>query len=916
MKRLNKLKLIITLPFIVACSPTSPGDSLTTNTVENPSSDPTISNPSTSEPTTGTTTLPNTSTTDPGISFPELPEIDYVQVFAPVEYINVYAWDDSSGSVREILGGWPGKTLQNFNENWKTYAFEGETSLKFIFNKGNGGEQTADLSAPKPGYYWYYNGEVYDDVPGSNPNTPSTPINPDEVSIQVFAPIEYSNIYAWDDSNGSVREILGGWPGKTLQNFDENWKTYAFENETSLKFIFSKENGEGQTGDLSAPKPGNYWYLNGNVYTEEPDPNNPPAPGPVVECESWKDFKFWDEYPEDYWKINNSYTGTRDDFRNETIYFAITTRFYDGDTGNNVHCWDGSNPDSDPAWRGDFKGLIEKMDYIKALGFTTIWITPVVENCSGYDYHGYHAMDHSKVDPRYLSEDIDFQTVINEAHKRDMKICLDVVFNHTGNFGETNLMPFFYKEGDLSSSDCLKMHEDSVLPSNYFNLNGTQQYDERIAAMKNTRNNGSDPNYIYHHYGNFSWESFGEQVAQIAGDCVDLNTENPIVVEYLVRCYGNFIKMGVDAFRTDTMKHISRLTFNNYITPALYEFAKKCGNDNFFMFGEVCTRVREVWNRGIPALSAPFYTWKEEKEYPWGDVYTNLESIETAYNDNNSVNNERTSTNAMLDGINYHTPDYSAANGMGVIDFPMHWNWQYAQDAFRTAVSGDKYYNDSTYNVMYVDSHDYGPDTISTVRYNMGTAAWAENLSLMFTFRGIPCLYYGSEIEFQKGKTIDQGPYLKLSETGRAYYGDHLLGSVTASDFGTYTASGNVKSTLESTLAKHIIKLNKIRQAIPALRMGQYTTNNCEGEMSFIRRYTNDEIDSLALVTVSGEATFKNIPNGKYIDAVTGEIINVSNGTLSVPDMGQGNLRVYVCCSGNFTGISGVIGDTGLAYLK
>ena len=86
--------------------------------------------------------------------------------------------------------------------------------------------------------------------------------------------------------------------------------------------------------------------------------------------------------------------------------------------------------------------------------------------------------------------------------------------------------------------------------------------------------------------------------------------------------------------------------------------------------------------------------------------------------------------------------------------------------------------------------------------------------------------------------------------------------------------------------------------------------------MSFIRRYTNDEIDSLALVTVSGEATFKNIPNGKYIDAVTGDIINVSNGTLSVPDMGQGNLRVYVCCSGNFTGISGVIGDTGLAYLK
>ena len=60
----------------------------------------------------------------------------------------------------------------------------------------------------------------------------------------------------------------------------------------------------------------------------------------------------------------------------------MTTRFFDGDTGNNVHCWDDSkagNPDSDPAWRGDFKGLIDKLDYLKALGFSAIWITPVAK---------------------------------------------------------------------------------------------------------------------------------------------------------------------------------------------------------------------------------------------------------------------------------------------------------------------------------------------------------------------------------------------------------------------------------------------------------------------------------------------------------------------------------------------------------
>ena len=71
------------------------------------------------------------------------------------------------------------------------------------------------------------------------------------------------------------------------------------------------------------------------------------------------------------------------DFRDETIYFVMTTRFYDGDSSNNVQCWDAQQlNENDPPWRGDFKGLIEKLDYIKALGFTAIWITPVVENAT------------------------------------------------------------------------------------------------------------------------------------------------------------------------------------------------------------------------------------------------------------------------------------------------------------------------------------------------------------------------------------------------------------------------------------------------------------------------------------------------------------------------------------------------------
>ena len=110
----------------------------------------------------------------------------------------------------------------------------------------------------------------------------------------------------------------------------------------------------------------------------------------------------------------------------------MTTRFYNGDTGNDVHCWDDSNannPDSDPAWRGDFKGLADKLDYIKALGFNAIWVTSVVTNASGYDYHGYHAMDFGTVDYRYESDDFDYQDLIHAVHQKGMKIYQDMMSN-------------------------------------------------------------------------------------------------------------------------------------------------------------------------------------------------------------------------------------------------------------------------------------------------------------------------------------------------------------------------------------------------------------------------------------------------------------------------------------------------------
>lgn len=794
------------------------------------------------------------------------------------------------------------------------------------------------------------------------------------ITIHYYSDSSVPSIYYW---NALPQDLETVWPGQPMTMEKENWYTYSFNGIDKINLLFTS--GMTQTKDFTR-KTGEWWYKGGRWYSKEPT---------------------------DYGSSEEIVESERGDFREETIYFAMTTRFYDGDESNNVHCWDENAlqkvDDTDPDWRGDFKGLIEKLDYIKALGFSAVWITPVVENASGLDYHGYHAMNFEKVDPRYESDDVTYQTLINEAHKRGMKIIQDVVFNHTGNFGETNLAPMFEKDGTVEGGygtiDCMKLAEDTILPDNYNDSSsfrnenefGTWQYQTRLALLKDTKDPihegvRNDPKTFYHRYDeSFAWDFYTVQLGQMAGDCVDLNTENPIVAKYITDSYSKYINMGVDAFRVDTVKHISRLTFNNMITPVL----KSVGGENFYMFGEVCTKSSQVWYRGeTPPLSGPFYTWKESKDYDWvyydesvEDAYNqyaatppqkvrsdfstelaydnwrleseanlphgiNMASAEQNYNDNaNDVRGESirpngsaqaeqpVSKNAFLDGNNYHTPDYSMKSGLDVIDFTMHWNFSTAKKAFdgvtgnydyatgtvqgNVSAGGDYSYNDSTWNVTYVDSHDYSPDGNFEYRYDGGTEAWAENLCLLFTFRGIPCIYYGSEVEFQAGKKIDVAQNDLISNSGRAYFGEYLEGDVTASDFGVYEAEAGsaVAQTLSSPLCKQIIRLNKIRRAIPALQKGQYSLADMTySDMAFKRRYTDDNTDSFVLVTITGNATFKNIPNGTYVDAITGDEKTVTNGTLSVEAPGKGNMRVYVLDT-DLTSAPGKIGsDT--SYLK
>ena len=856
-----------------------------------------------------------------------------------------YRWDGEGGTPRlyytsvngeSITMEYPGVPMNQEANGWYSYTVQGTDKLDFQVVIDDADFQTSKISCDA-GEYWFDEDrfvknptENYKAATGQLKAENMTAEKAKVITAQTMKTmsqkttvtktaddtknqgitIRYSTdwsdvqLYAW---NGLEQDVDFNWPGETLKEDSEGYYTYTFSDVSKVNFLF--HNGKEQSEEFSIKEPGEYTYKDGEwVKTTDGDdtpasstpgtPKPKPTPGgPEVTPAPFE----------------------RTDFRDETIYFLMTTRFYDGDESNNRYCWDGpaaNKANNDPEWRGDFKGVVEKLDYIKALGFSAIWITPVVENASGYDYHGYHALDFSKVDARYESSDMNYQQFINACHEKGIKVIQDIVLNHTGNWGETNLYPMFEKgedDGEMSPSmvkggDKVENLEaaaqgrggayEDIIPGN--------QYGARIDAMKEDK---YDTDKIYHHCKSLSWNGEECQLGQIAGDCVDLNTENPTVYNYLNDCYTKYINMGVDAFRVDTVKHISRLTFNKAFLPAF----RKAGGENFYMFGECCARFNEVWNENVVPLSVCFYTWDEWDDFAWSDTD---ESVNTASASahfakyKSDMGGQPTSDNAFLKGNEYHEPDRSKASGFEMIDFMMHWGFRDAGTAFSRGLTEDKYFNDSTWNVTYVDSHDYAPDNAPENQRFAGTQdTWAENLDLMFTFRGIPCIYYGSEIEFKKGKPIDVGPNAPLEETGRAYFGDNIEGSVNVTDYGEYSgATGAMADTLNYPLAKHIQRLNQIRRAVPALRKGQYSTEGVSGGIAFKRAYK----DSFVCVTISGDATFSGVPSGTYVDVVTGDTVQCG-GTLTAKCSGKGNMRVYVLQRGDAP--SGKIGEAG-TYLK
>lgn len=913
-------------------------------------------------------------------------------------YSHIWAWWESDGENNNYTGGvWPGKEMTAEVNSWYSTEIKTAKCNVILSNSGKGqtSEKGDELTA---GEWWFKDGEWYEGNPedsvapivisfkSSASGTASGPvvltaevtdnsalkkvvfyIGSKEIGSQDVAGMSATATYEWNTAyvkNGTynVRAVAydaanNASEEKSISVTTKNenlppvavisGSSYA-KTESTKEFDagLSYDQNEGTIKSYSWSVSGGATILSGSG-TSKITVKMPSSAGEVtVSLSVMDDENASSETVTKTVKVREQ-TQTSGDFRDETIYFLMTTRFYDGDKSNNEYCWDEGGEylafgEGDCGWRGDFKGLAEKLDYIKALGFSAIWITPVVENASGIDYHGYHAYDFSKVDPRYESTNFTYADLIDACHAKGIKVIQDIVLNHSGNFGERNLFHMFDKETvpyinkDIPTpaggkrSPFMKLAKDGNAynklmagltmagSSDYDTAIGSKQYGARINAMKE---DSIDTDFIYHHTKTIDWNSENCQLGQMAGDCVDLNTENPVVFNYLKECYVNYINMGVDAFRIDTVKHISRLTFNKEFIPAFME----AGGENFYIFGETCARYRGRWNEGVPALSPSFYTWKENQEFAWNSKGSTEESKTNSASATAHFTKYKSdfshpawadgTANHLLKGNDYHAPDYSMRSHLDQIDFPMHWAFANANDAFSTAVNtNDQDFNDATWNVVYVDSHDYAPDNAPENQRYAKTEEWPRNLNLMFTFRGIPCIYYGSEIEFMAGAPIDPAnTKTSLDKSGRAYFGDYLEGSIVADDFGVYTASGTVEETLNHNLAQHIIRLNQIRRAIPALRKGQYSTEGCKGSIAFKRRYTDNAIDSFALVAIGGKATFKGVPSGEYVEVITGKNVNCS-GTLASDDIGKGNMRIYVLKTPSCE-IDGKIGKDG-AYLK
>ncbi len=450
------------------------------------------------------------------------------------------------------------------------------------------------------------------------------------------------------------------------------------------------------------------------------------------------------------------------DWRDQFIYFLLVDRFDNNQEG--IPAYDpliaprGRDPSEGRIFQGgNLKGIMRRLEYIKNLGCTALWLSPVFKNRQEKSdtYHGYGIQDFLDVDRRFGTKE-DLRELVKRAHALDMYVILDIVINHTGdNWAYPGDYPYYYWKDAPGPFEFGFWRE--VDPSEGFQADDAV-WPEELQNPDCYKRRGQIRN----------WSDPEEAINGDFLSLKELDIRKPSVLDTMIKIYKYWISYAdIDGFRVDTVKHMedsSTAIFCN----AVREYAKRIGKDNFFIFGEVV-----------------------------GDDLTIQRYI---------------GRNSRIEGTNERFPSLDAC-----LDFPLYFILEEVIKGFKSpALLRDRYERFKTlyadhgeagrYFVTFVDNHD---QMCRPYRRFMHNNPYTEQVVLamgyLLTSQGIPCIYYGTEQGFNGGGDND------------SYVRECMFGG----KWGAFDTTGVHFFNEANDIYKAISRIAKIRSQEPALRYGR-----------------------------------------------------------------------------------------------
>lgn len=414
----------------------------------------------------------------------------------------------------------------------------------------------------------------------------------------------------------------------------------------------------------------------------------------------------------------------------DLIYLIMPDRFSNGDPSNDkVKGMKDQSLNRDSIFLrhgGDLQGIINHLDYLEALGVTTLWLMPVWENdMPQRSEHGYAITNHYKVDPR-LGTSATYHQLADALHQRNMKLIQDAVYNHVGKF--------HFLAADPPDKNWL--HQWPTYTNTTY----------KDAPLIDPYADSSDIKRV--------------QDGWFTPFMPDLNQHNPHVQKFLIQhAIWSVEEFGVDGFRIDTYLY-NDLTFMNKCNQALLD-----QYPTLSIFGE-------TWVHGV---------------------------VNQAYFCRNRL---QTSFKSNLPGVtDFQTNMYGI---VPAVNEPF--GWTSGVNKLYLTLSNDLIYEDPMKNVVFLDNHDM-TRFFSTVGEDV--AKLKIGVAWLLTTRGIPQLYYGTEV-LMKGVANPDG-YVRLDFPG-GWKNDTK---------NKFLAEGRSKE--ESEVFEWVSKLANFRKQSAALRTGTMT---------------------------------------------------------------------------------------------